>query len=238
MPVLSNRDALEQRMAEAVGKLNGRTRRKLLKLIGDPPALSNFTDDVWREILVDFQTTLTPQLETVFIESIGNMATEVNFTGVSVDLANERAIEWARTYSSQLSNGLIDTRRRHMGRFIGDYLENKIDRDGLFERVGRIYGPAKAEEIAITEVTRAAVQGERLVVDELTKEGVLLRKVWLTVRDANVCPVCEPLDGVKAEGIGFNAYFVNPSSGRQYDNPPAHTRCRCGVRYDYENPIL
>jgi len=219
-------------MATEIGKLNERTRRKLLKLIGDPPSLDNFTDDVWHEILIDFQQVLTPQLEIVFIAAVENMATDIGFSGVNWDLVNQRAVDWARRYGTDLSGQLVDTRKKMLGDAIGDYLENKIDRDGLFNRANRIYGPAKGEEIAITEVTRAAVEGERVLVDELTGQGVMLRKVWLTARDDYVCPICEPLDGKKADGLGFDALF----DGR-YENPPAHTRCRCGVRYDYENPI-
>jgi hypothetical protein len=237
MPVLPNRDELEAAMAREVGKVNARTRRKLLALIGDPPKLENFTDAVWNEILIDFQTSLTPQLETVFIESINNMAQDAQFSGVSFDLINEQAAAWARDYSGQLANGLIDTRKRHLRQAIADYYENKLDRQGLFDRAARLYGPAKGEEIAITEVTRAAVQGEKVVVNELLNSGVMMRKVWITVRDRRVCPICEPLDAVKADGIGFDAYFTNPRTGRQYKNPPAHSRCRCGVRYEYENEI-
>ena len=130
MPVLPNRDELEQAMAREVGKLNTRTRRKLLALIGDPPKLENFTDEVWREILIDFQTTLTPQLETVFIDSINNMAQDATFSGVAFDLVNERAATWARQYSGELANGLIDTRRRHLGQAVADYYENKLNRHG------------------------------------------------------------------------------------------------------------
>jgi len=237
MPILSNRDELEAQLAKEVGKLNERTRRKLLKLIGDPPSLDNFTGDVWYEILIDFQQVLTPELETVFIAGVQNMITDIGFTGVNWDLINQRAVDWARQYGADLSGQLIDARQKALGDAMADYFANRIDRTGLFARVNRLYGAAKGEEIAITEVTRAAVAGEQVVVDQLTDEGVMLRKVWLTVRDDHVCPICEPMDGMKAEKIGFDALFIHPETNIAYDNPPAHTRCRCGVRYDYENPI-
>jgi len=238
MPVLQDRDAIEAAMATEVGKLNARTRRKLLKLIGDPPKLDNFTDDVWREILIDYQQVLTPQLESVFIAGVENMVRETGFSGVSFDLINERAALWAREYSGTLSGQLIDTRRNSVGQAVADYYENKIDRQGMIDRVSRLYGPAHSEAIAVTEVTRAAVQGEKLVVNELTDQGVMMRKVWLTVRDKKVCPICEPLDGVQASNFGFDAHFAHPVSGIGYYAPPAHMRCRCGIRYEYENEIL
>ena len=77
MPVLpdATREELEAALAREVGKLNARTRRELLRLIGDPPRLDNLTEDVWRDILLDFQQTLTPQLEKTFIDSAMHMMT-------------------------------------------------------------------------------------------------------------------------------------------------------------------
>lgn len=237
MPVLPNREQIEARIARELGKVNVRTRRELVGLLGDPPKIENITDEAWQTIAYDYTTTLTPELEKAFIDAVANMAEQAQFSGVSFDLINEEAAAWARGYATDLTNGLIDSRKRHLGNAVADYYENKLDYRGMVDRVSRMYGTAKGEEIAITEVTRAAVEGERMVIDELTNQGVMLRKYWITVRDRRVCPICEPLDQVKADGIGFNAYFTNPATGQRYQNPPAHTRCRCGVGYDYENVI-
>ena len=233
----ARRDEIEQSMSDEVARLNVRTRRQLLRLLGDPPQLDNLTDDVWQSIIRDFENVLTPNMEKIFIESAQYLSTELGFSGVDFDLVNQGAVDWSRRYSGQTAQNMIRFRRKKLGEWVAQFYEDKIDRDTLMQRASRLYGPAKAEEIAITEVTRAAVEGERVVIDALGNEGVMMQKIWVTVRDRRVCPICEPLDGVRASGIGFDAFFLNPGNNRQYLNPPAHTRCRCGVRYEYVNEI-
>ena len=71
--------------------------------------------------------------------------------------------------------------------------------------------------ISVTEITRAAVQGELGVARQLKNEGIDMRKVWQTNKDDLVCTICEPLQGV--EEATWRS--VAP------DGPPAHVRCRC-----------
>lgn len=237
MPVLPDetRAELEASLAREVGKLNVRTRRELLRLIGDPPRLDNLTEDVWREILLDFEQTLTPQLEKTFIESAVHMMTTPISIPVDFDLINDRAVTWARARASETSQGMISYRRQKVHGWTADYLENKIDRDTYVGRIGRMFGTAKAEQIAITEVTTAAAEGERPIVEALTDQGVMLQKIWVTVSDRYVCPICDGLNETRANGIGFDALFIHPVTGLSYSQPPAHGGCRCGVRYDYVN---
>ena len=181
---------------------------------------------------------MTPNLERAFIASAEQAAQSFGTFAVDFDLVNQNAVDLARRLAGETSQSMVSYRRQQMQGWIADWFENKIDRDTVIERTARLFGAGKAEEIAITEITRIAVEGERPVIEALTNEGVMMRKRWQTVRDRLVCPICEPLDGVLANGLGFDAQFQNPGNGRLYSNPPAHVRCRCGVAYVYENEII
>jgi hypothetical protein len=73
--------------------------------------------------------------------------------------------------------------------------------------------------IAVTEVTRASVEGERAQVRELAAQGVVLVATWQTANDELVCPVCGPRNG-RREGDGWDS------------PPPAHPRCRCWLNHE------
>ena len=239
MPPLSDkrRKALEADMAKEVGKLNERSRRAVLRELGDPPRIENISDSFWDLVLSDFQTTLNPPLEKVFIEAAQALVSEVGLS-VDFDLINEGAVNWARGYTNTVSTQMLSYRQSVVGDAVADFYEDRIDMRGVIGRISRVFSPSKAEEIAVTEITRAAVEGERPIVEALGNQGVMVRGVWVTVRDKHVCPICEPMDGLRASGLGFDAPFIHPQTGRQYRNPPAHTRCRCGVRYEYENEMI
>jgi SPP1 gp7 family putative phage head morphogenesis protein len=89
-------------------------------------------------------------------------------------------------------------------------------------RLGRIYSPVRAEMIAVTEVTRAAAEGERATVREIEKEGIRMVEVWQTNNDSLVCPICGPRHGKKV-GDGWS----------KNDGPPAHPRCRCWLTHTF-----
>jgi SPP1 gp7 family putative phage head morphogenesis protein len=89
----------------------------------------------------------------------------------------------------------------------------------LIESLDSLYGPVRAEMIAVTETTRAAVQGQAALVDELNKEGIVMVATFLTSEDETVCPICAPLNGKQVDESEF---------------PPLHPRCRCDIAYSFE----
>ncbi len=232
MPIPDKRRReLESKLAREVSKFNGETRRRLIQLIGDPPSLERITPDVLREIGSNLRAVLSTPLEQTFIESANEMMKETGFNGVSTDLINEGASRWSREYIPRTVDGMINTRLNNATNLVSRYYDGDFDRRGLIERLSRDYSPAKAEQIAITESTRAANEGQRPVIEELESNGVVMRGIWRTVRDRRVCPVCEPLNGLQSETVGFETRFEN--NGKSYDRPPAHVGCRCLVSFEY-----
>jgi hypothetical protein len=76
--------------------------------------------------------------------------------------------------------------------------------------------------IAVTEVTRAAAEGEQRVVDQIIADnpGMESIDIWLTNRDDITCPICAPR-------------HQQPRGSNWTENPPAHPRCRCWLRHDF-----
>ena len=87
----------------------------------------------------------------------------------------------------------------------------------LREGLANIYGEERANRIAVTEVTRAYVQGAHIGAEQLRSTGWDVREIWRTSNDDLVCEICGPLN---------NADVTNG------DRPPAHPNCRCAVEVE------
>jgi len=224
MPEIPNRDELEQILARKLGGLQRKQMGRLLELMGDPPSMINVPASFWDEMGKELTAAIVPFLEGVYLEAV-ERALETISIGVDWALINEAASAWARQYSYNLVKGIIETTRRAIGQAIADFFDLGLSLGDLTDILGRIFSPIRAEMIARTEVTRAAVEGERALVRELEKEGIRMVEVWLTRNDELVCPICAPRNG-KYENDGWT----------RNDGPPAHPRCRCSTRHEFEKP--
>jgi len=98
------------------------------------------------------------------------------------------------------------------------------DRAELIQMIEPVVGAKRAETVAITAATEAATAGVRAYRDGMRAEHNLeYVMVWETANDERVCPVCGALHGKREDEWG----------GRS--GPPAHPRCRCGVRLERVN---
>ena len=149
-------------------------------------------------------------------------------TGVDWDMINKDAESWAREFGGQLVKDIDKGTRRDVGNAVGDFYSEGHTMGELGDRLGRIYSPQRAERIAITEVTRAAAEGERGIKKELAKDGIIMVEVWQTRNDDVVCEICRPRNGVEEHKGDGDAYW-DSSYG-----PPGHPNCRCNIRLDYE----
>ena len=246
MPDIPNRNELEAEMARNLSRLFGGFSGHILEVLEEYSYnFAAIPESVWQGLSQQQLGVLLPFLERVSIASAEQLMTA---TGIGVDwaLVNQEAATWARSYSTFLAGQINASSRRAIADGIrnsiaaffeeglthGQLLERlesdpklaKLFTKDIRDRLGRIYGPQRAEMIAVTETTRAAVEGERYMVKELEKYGYRFTEIWQTNNDDLVCLICAPRNG-KLSGDGWRA----PGDG-----PPAHVRCRCWITHKTE----
>ena len=244
MPDIPNRDELERKLAKKLKSLfEGFSGHLLEELENAQWNVNDIPESVWAGLTAKEKAVLLPFLENVFIQSADTMLNQVSI-GVDWALVNQNAADWARSYSTFLAGQIDTTSRAAVAKGIRNSIASFYE-DGLTmgelvarlesdealkplftadvkDRIGRIYGPRRAQMIAVTEVTRASVQGEIAIVDELSRQGINMIAIWETNKDEKVCPICEPRQG-KKRGEGWN----------NINEPPAHPNCRCTLNHDF-----
>lgn len=139
--------------------------------------------------------------------------------GISFDygLVNEEAQRWARSYSFELVRGIEATTQSVARDELAAWMGTGRPYGDLVSRLEPLFGRERAKLIATTEITRAYAEGS---IKTYQASGVVIGAEWLTARDAKVCKICEPLEGVRATLSGGWAGILRP---------PAHPGCRCAV---------
>lgn len=146
--------------------------------------------------------------------------------GIRFDVANPKAVDWAREHATELIDGLDATSRQAVREAIADGIEDS-DLSGAFDVILEAIGDdARAEVIARTEAATAINEGQRQAWDQAVEKGLLSEdavRVWITT--PGCCDLCEQLDG---ETAPLNGSYPSPGE----DGPPLHPNCRCteGIR--------
>ncbi len=218
-----NRDWKESAIAKAVSKWLARFKPQFTDYIDDSaPDLEDVPKTFWNELLREGWEVIAPLLLAVLVEQAVDMSVDVGteLTATTWTTVNENAAQWSRTYGYDLITGINDTTRKQMQEIMADFYENSATMDDLTKKIAELFGPARAERIAITETTRAAVQGEKAYIEALEREhGLHATPFWHTAKDDYVCPDCSAKDGMMlARG----------------DEPPLHPGCRCFIDWEVE----
>lgn len=219
---VKSRASMERRFQQALERtLNGQYDA-VIKQLGDPPDMAKLDARFWDSLDGDLRATLTRELERIYLDEA---ETAAGGFGIGVDwgLVNADAANWARTYGFDLVKDIGDTTRAALREKVPAFFEEARTIGDLRESLAPLFGDTRAQMIAVTETTRASVQGQRGTVDAIQRQGIQMQAVWLTNNDETVCPVCRPLNGVKR---GDDGLYHHPN-GLSYDMPPAHVNCRC-----------
>lgn len=224
MAELQDREELEDILRRKILRVMQAQADDIARKVGDPPSISGVSDSDWNQMADELQAAIQPPLESIFMASAEQTAGELpNRVRVDWQLANKPAAEWARQYSFQLVKGINDTSRDRLQTYVGNFFERRgTTIEDLRAQITTVFDDNRAALIATTEVTRAAVEGQKELVNLAEKQNpnVALIPIWETNLDEFVCPICRPLNGKRLTGE------------LEGTEPPAHPRCRCGVRYE------
>lgn len=136
------------------------------------------------------------------------------------ELANEQAAVWAAQYTDDLLDTLGTSQQRVVGSVLEDWIKQPgADLGQLAQALQANFSVDRADLIAVTEVTRAYANGNKIAYSEA---GVTHWR-WRTNRDALTCPVCGPLNN-QVFAIGA---VIGNFRGVPFTEPPAHPECRC-----------
>lgn len=218
---------LEFRLAKVLSKDLRDELKKLLDYLGDPPNLLNVPEEYWRTGWKLIAKHVEPILVEYFIDqALGAL----DGVGVSMDLAviNTDAIQWAENNSEKWLQQAFGKTYEGVSVLVPKaYAEGWTTKE-LAKALEQYYSPVRAEMIAITELTRAQVEGEKAAERWYFETfGSHLVPIWQTANDERVCTIC---GGTEAD----------PRNKRPVTDdlfPPAHPRCRCRISFIPENRL-
>ncbi len=222
----------EQQMALAVqGGLSAQQAR-LVELVRrsngnlSPAALEAF----WTAEDERLWAAVRPTFEAIAAENAIGAAVRMGGDDDTWMAVNQAVIDWTHRYYTGDNpdfvgsvRSLNQTSRQQVGEAYarwqrGELTEGRGGLPALVAELEPTFGPARAENIAITEATRIAAESTNAAAMAIPDIEIL---EWGTAADEVVCPICSPLNGRQVEkGQSFAPGVMLP---------PAHPRCRCWV---------
>lgn len=203
------RDELERRVARAILKVD----RSFLSALESGGL--NIPFGFWQQYTAELRAEIASPLRQYIEQSFTSYSDYVNFIDRSgavgdIDTLMTRAI-------TDSARGIAETTQRQLQAMINE----GIAQDEIIERIALRFGSGHAEQVAVTEITRAEGYFSEALSQRLAEQNVETTIRWITQVDEKVCPICGPLhDTIKQNGGWL-------SKGMLISGPPAHPNCRC-----------
>ena len=223
-PKRKEKELAELKLQSAFNALFRRQRKMLsdrLRLLNSERKASTQYDDIFNQN-DDTVAAIARLLLIAAQDGVDLFEDEISFD-FDDSLTNAEASRWAQDYAYNLVKGIDDTTRKALRSAISQFVDTPaMTIQDVMDQMP--FDSGRALKIAVTEITRAYAQGQRIAGRELKKQfpDVKVTKKWFTNNDDRVCEICAPLDGQEVE---LDEDY--DSEGTKIDEPPAHISCRC-----------
>lgn len=207
---LRNMSQLEYRFQESVGASDW------LPLLFSAQMLADMTDDFADMILAALLLGGGDLLRGLGIEDDDDF-------GITWNLENPRAVEYARQHAAAQVRRINDTTRDYLNSLITRAVEEGWSYDRLSAAIdGRFaeFAGGRSRRIAVFELGDAYEAGQDVMVGELKAAGLEMEQKWLTARDSKVRP--SHRENEAAGWIDVEKQFPSGDS-----RPPTDPGCRC-----------
>jgi hypothetical protein len=215
-PALS-RDELEARLAKKIGAVDKKYLLILEANNGIPPF------GFWQSYEEELRQAIAAPIRTQIEQSFNNYSDYVDFIDKAgavgdIDTAMTRAVNDVAHGISENSKLLFEKLARE-----------GVPSDEIIERMALRFSSGHAEQVAVTELTRAEAHFADALSSRLGEQGVTTQIRWQTSEDERVCPICFPADHkLRDEPINTPRGGWNGQTwGERFGRPPGHPNCRC-----------
>lgn len=192
-------------------------------------------DAFWRAEDAQLLAAMRPTLESIAAENAITYVVTLGNEGMW-QAVNETMLTWVNDYYANADAAAVGsipnlnlTSRTQFAQVFVDWQRGELEvgttAEGLPQLVQAlepVFGPARAERIAITETTRVIVESQRAASEQ---DEFITHYRYITAADERVCAQCGPLHGQVIEKRA--AGFALPGQARMF--PPLHPNCRCQI---------
>jgi SPP1 gp7 family putative phage head morphogenesis protein len=176
----------------------------------------------WIEYQREIERQITLPVRQYIEQSFSNYSDYVNFID-KVGAVGDIDTLMTRAIADSAATIANNTRKK-----LEELLAEGLTPDEVRERIAFRFSQSHAEQVAVTEITRAEAQFSEALQSRLAEQNVKTNIRWLTSEDEKVCPICMPLDGkLKKNGGWMTKNGLIPA-------PPAHPNCRCQTVVELE----